>query len=138
MKNTANRCCIQAAEEKLQRKEQQKAKSANPAAVAQDNDESEGEDGDEGGIVASGKVISASSTRKKKDAAVAASASEADEVPLLFDPELTDLGSVLDKADVILHVLDARDPLSYRNSIVEGRADGTAKRNVLLLNKIGM
>ena len=46
---------------------------------------------------------------------------------------------VVEAADVIIEVLDARDPLSSRCSDVERfvRAAGSGKKLILLLNKIG-
>lgn len=47
---------------------------------------------------------------------------------------------VVEAADVIIQVLDARDPLGFRCSEVERfvRAKDPNKRIILLLNKIGM
>lgn len=47
---------------------------------------------------------------------------------------------VLDLADVIIQVLDARDPLGSRSRVVEDhiRMAGPDKKMVLVLNKIGM
>ena len=46
--------------------------------------------------------------------------------------------AVLDAADVVVEILDARDPLAYRSShveeVVKGKDD---KKMVLVLNKIG-
>lgn len=46
---------------------------------------------------------------------------------------------MVEAADVILEVLDARDPLAYRCAEVEQfvRAAGPNKKIVLLLNKVG-
>ena len=41
-----------------------------------------------------------------------ASTTETNEAPLLINPDLSHLAAVLDKADVVIEVLDARDPLS--------------------------
>jgi hypothetical protein len=40
-----------------------------------------------------------------------------DEAPLLVNHDLPDLRTVLDEADVLIEVLDARDPLAFRSSI---------------------
>lgn len=50
-----------------------------------------------------------------------------------------DLEEVIATSDVILEVLDARDPLGTRCVNIEKRVrdSGTYKRHVLLLNKIG-
>ena len=46
---------------------------------------------------------------------------------------------VVDASDVIIEVLDARDPAAYRSPDVERyvRAAGSNKKIILLLNKIG-
>lgn len=64
--------------------------------------------------------------------------SEEDDVPILINPDLVNLKSVLDVADVILEVLDARDPLSFRSSHLEELASAQpGKRILLVMNKIG-
>lgn len=60
--------------------------------------------------------------------------SEEEEEPALFNSELSNLKTVLEHADVVLHVLDARDPLSFRSTRVE---EVSGKRTVFALNKIG-
>ncbi|KAG6849948.1 hypothetical protein H0H93_003320 [Arthromyces matolae] len=62
-----------------------------------------------------------------------------DEVPVLINRDLPNLQAVLDVADVVVEVLDARDPLPCRSSHLEDLV--TAKpgqRLLLVLNKIGM
>lgn len=49
----------------------------------------------------------------------------------------SEVKKVLDKSDVILEVLDARDPLGSRSADVEASVIESGKRLVLLLNKIG-
>ena len=62
-----------------------------------------------------------------------------DEAPPLLNPELPDLKAVLGKADVVLHVLDARDPASYRLSHVKELTSAEKKTElVYVLNKIGV
>lgn len=58
---------------------------------------------------------------------------EEDEAPILMNHEL--LKAVLDKSDVLLQVLDARDPLAFRSSYLEKVVEG--KKVMLVLNKIG-
>ncbi|KDQ21078.1 hypothetical protein BOTBODRAFT_27080 [Botryobasidium botryosum FD-172 SS1] len=131
-----------ATEEKERRRELQKAqaKAAKGGIVppADDNEDDEErssnaeEEEDTDGITTSGQVLSPG--KKHPNAAPA----KTDQVPLLFDPAYPDLGSVLDKVHVLLHVLDARDPLAFRNSIIESRADDTNQSNVFVLNKIDL
>ncbi|KAL0951598.1 hypothetical protein HGRIS_008276 [Hohenbuehelia grisea] len=60
-----------------------------------------------------------------------------DETPLLLDHELPDLASVIDSADAMVYVLDARDPLSFRSEHLEQLAAGKPEKRVLfILNKI--
>lgn len=51
--------------------------------------------------------------------------------------DLPHLEAVLDGADVVVEVLDARDPLSYRISHLEELLSGQGKPVILMLNKIG-
>ena len=70
---------------------------------------------------------------------VPASTTEANGAPLLLNPELPHLAAVLDKADVVIEVLDARDPLLYRSRVLEARvASKEGQKLLLVLNKIGM
>lgn len=66
-------------------------------------------------------------------------ASDENEVPVLINRGLPNLHTVLDEADVVIEVLDARDPLPCRSShleeIVTAKAD---QRLLLVLNKIGL
>lgn len=63
-------------------------------------------------------------------------AMEVDEVPLLIDTTIPNLKAALDTADVVIHVLDARDPLSFRSAFVEHNSK--SKKQVFVLNKIGV
>lgn len=58
-----------------------------------------------------------------------------DEAPLLIDTTVPDLNTALDIADIVIHVLDARDPPAYRSEFVEKLVEG--KHQIFLLNKIG-
>lgn len=59
-------------------------------------------------------------------------------VPILINQDLPNLQSVLDQADVILQVLDARDPLAFRSSHLEELTAAKLRRQMLfVLNKIG-
>lgn len=60
------------------------------------------------------------------------------EAPLLLNPDLPNLKAVLEKADVVLLVLDARDPASYRLPHVEELVSANEKAKlVFIINKIG-
>ncbi|KAJ7499328.1 GTP-binding protein [Mycena latifolia] len=60
-----------------------------------------------------------------------------EEVPVLLNRDLPTLKAVLDEADVILEVLDARDPLPFRSAHLEELASARPGQRVLLvLNKI--
>ncbi|KAF7354956.1 Guanine nucleotide-binding protein-like 3 [Mycena sanguinolenta] len=62
---------------------------------------------------------------------------EEEEVPVLINRDLLNLQAVLNEADVIVEVLDARDPLPYRSAHLEELASATSSKRVLLvLNKI--
>jgi nuclear GTP-binding protein len=58
-----------------------------------------------------------------------------DEVPLLIDTTIPNTAAALQVADVVISVLDARDPLSYRSTYVEGTLSNTPL--LYVLNKIG-
>lgn len=63
---------------------------------------------------------------------------EAENAPTLVNPDLPNLQSILDKADVVIELLDARDPMSYRSSQLEELVAGKENQKLLLvLNKIG-
>lgn len=64
---------------------------------------------------------------------------EEDEVPILINSEYVDMQTVLDKADVVLQVLDARDPLSYQSIHLQKHLSSKGKgKLIMVLNKIGM
>jgi len=54
-----------------------------------------------------------------------------------LDTELPTLQAVLDRADVICEVVDARDVLGGRSKIVEDLVTDAGGRVVLIINKIG-
>ena len=56
-----------------------------------------------------------------------------EEEPALFNRDLTNLKTVLEHADVVLQVLDCRDPMAFRSTKIEE----LSKRTILVLNKIG-
>jgi len=57
------------------------------------------------------------------------------EIPALVNRDLTNIKAVLDASDVIIQVLDARDPLSFRSTHLEEYAPSS--KLVFILNKIG-
>ncbi|KAI0722001.1 P-loop containing nucleoside triphosphate hydrolase protein [Cerioporus squamosus] len=61
---------------------------------------------------------------------------EEEEVPVLINPELPNLKAVLDAADAVVEVLDARDPLAARSAHLEELAREGGKRVLLVLNKV--
>lgn len=65
------------------------------------------------------------------------SAVDAD-IPDLVDTELPTLQDVLDRADVICEVVDARDILGGRSKHMEGLVRDSGERVVLLVNKTGV
>jgi nuclear GTP-binding protein len=151
---------VQAAEAKARRKEekknlraQQKALGASGKEDGEDSGgEGSGEAGDEEGDVGSVAVAtlggrtkkgSSKSTKNERaaDSTPSASAPTAEAgngAPQLLNPGLPHLAAVLDKADVVIQILDARDPLAHRTAALEARvASKEGQRLLLVLNKIG-
>lgn len=60
-----------------------------------------------------------------------------EEAPVLINRDLPTLQSVLEKADAVLEVVDARDPVSFRSEHVEQLVKDGKKKVLLVLNKIG-
>lgn len=132
-----NRCITQATEEKQRRKDEKKAAKSNAADVSDAS-------GDEGDGAFDGVLsLNASAQSAPRKGRVAEPVVEDDveaeeeKTPILVNPDLPDLKSVLDAADVVLEVLDARDPLAARSAHVEGLAREGGKRVLLVLNKVG-
>ncbi|KAF4616168.1 hypothetical protein D9613_011422 [Agrocybe pediades] len=61
---------------------------------------------------------------------------EEEEVPVLINRDLPNLKAVLDKADVVLEVLDGRDPLAFRSKHIEQISSEMGKKLLLVVNKI--
>ncbi|KAI0772525.1 hypothetical protein BD413DRAFT_45792 [Trametes elegans] len=127
----------QAAEEKQRRKEEKKAAKAAQAGDASDATGDEDDASAFDGV----RALTASSRPVQQDADE--SAGEEDEgeagvedAPMLVNPDLPNLKAVLDAADVVLEVLDARDPLAARSAHVEEVAREDGKRVLLVLNKV--
>ena len=82
--------------------------------------------------------LAASSSSKAKSSAPTINAEEEEEAaPALINPDWPHLKAVLDAADAVVEVLDARDPAACRVRDVEEYVRGKEKRVVLVLNKIG-
>jgi hypothetical protein len=62
---------------------------------------------------------------------------EEEEVPVLINRDLPNLKTVLEKADVLLEVLDGRDPLAFRSKHIEELGSELGKKVLLVVNKIG-
>ena len=62
---------------------------------------------------------------------------EEEEVPVLINRDLPNLKAVLEKADVLLEVLDGRDPLAFRSQHIEDLGSELGKKLLLVVNKIG-
>ena len=81
------------------------------------------------------------STSRRTDMAEEAGEAEVDEeeedVPVLINPELPNLKTVLDAADAVVEVLDARDPAAARSTHLEELVRGGGKKLLLVLTKVG-
>jgi nuclear GTP-binding protein len=60
------------------------------------------------------------------------------DVPALVDTELSNLQDVLDKADVLIEVVDARDIAGGRCGWVEALVKDAGGKVLLVVTKIGM
>jgi predicted GTPase len=61
-----------------------------------------------------------------------------DGVPILLNPDYPNFRAILAKCDVIVHILDVRDPLAFRSSHLEELVRGNSGQKLMLvLNKIG-
>ncbi|KAI9063457.1 P-loop containing nucleoside triphosphate hydrolase protein [Trametes sanguinea] len=126
----------QAAEEKQRRKEEKKA-----AKAAQAGSDASGDEGDDvafDGVRALNASARPGPVEEAVDESMDEDEVEADEedAPMLVNPDLPNLKAVLDAADVIVEVLDARDPLAARSAHIEEVARESGKRVLLVLNKV--
>ena len=123
----------QAAEEKQKRKDEKRA------AKAQAGEGSDAEDDDQ--VAFDGvKAISAQRAMEvddEEDTDEEMVEAGEDDVPVLINPDLPNLKVVLDAADVVVEILDARDPLSSRSAHIEEVAKELGKKVLLVLNKVG-
>lgn len=60
-----------------------------------------------------------------------------EEVPVLLNRDLPNLRAVLDNADVVIEMLDGRDPAAYRSKHLEQLVQEIGKKTLLVVNKIG-
>lgn len=71
-------------------------------------------------------------------AAVQPAVSDDEDAPILLNPEYPHFQAIFEKSDVILYVLDARDPLLFRSSQIESLVGKKPEqRLVFVLNKAG-
>ncbi|KAF8826404.1 hypothetical protein HHX47_DHR5000063 [Lentinula edodes] len=120
-----------AAEEKQHRKDEKKRALKHVAEDAQDDNIEE----DDGIASISAKRLTAKAT--SKPAPEAEESEGEDEPPILINRNLPHLHAVLDEADAVIQVLDARDPLSFRSSYLEDLVHSKPGRKTLfVLNKI--
>lgn len=123
------RVSLKAAEEKQKRKEAKKL-----AASAEDEPEE-----DAAGDIGVSTLVGTSKVKLVPVAtSKATSVEDEDEAPALLNPDLPNLEAVVEKADVVIQLLDARDPLAYRSSHLEELVKAKSEKKLLfVLNKIG-
>jgi nuclear GTP-binding protein len=130
---------VQAAEEKLRKKAEKKGKVPAETDHA-DGDVATTHETDKSGLGFDGIVsIRANALSKPKATKEPSPEAEEDDEPGYFvNRDLSHLKAALDEADVIIEVLDCRDPLSFRSSHLEELSrDKAGRKTVLILNKIG-
>lgn len=91
-----------------------------------------------GSISAKKLNVAAFTMRDAKRAAPVVEEEEEEDAPMLMDPELATLRAVLDKADAVIEVLDARDPQTFRSAALEKHIMEGNKKLMLVLNKIDL
>ncbi|OCF73790.1 nuclear GTP-binding protein [Kwoniella mangroviensis CBS 8886] len=119
-----------AEEEKIARREAAKA-----AKLAPPQEEAEG---DTPGIISLSGAVLSRTAPLSAIAEPSTSSLVAADVPDLIDTALATLTDVIDRADVICEVVDARDILGGRSGHVEGLVKEAEGRVVLLVNKIDL
>lgn len=85
-------------------------------------------------------ILSANVTGRTKAPAAVSQEEEEEEdvdVPDLIDTSLSTLQEALDKADVVVEVVDARDIAGGRSKFVEELVKEAGGRVIVLVNKIG-
>ncbi|KLO08270.1 hypothetical protein SCHPADRAFT_908760 [Schizopora paradoxa] len=124
------------AEAKQLRKEKKKLEK-NGAAAGEEEEDEKPFDGIRG--LTSNAItedsLPSSSKGKQKASKVA---DEAEDAPILINRDYANLSAVLEKADVILEVVDARDPLAYHSSNLIDFTKEKKKKLLTLVNKIDL
>ncbi|KAL1744619.1 hypothetical protein HDZ31DRAFT_82542 [Schizophyllum fasciatum] len=128
-----------AAEEKAARKTGKKAakQAAEPDAEAAELSD----DGEFDGVASiSAKKLNVAALRAKdaKPSAETEADEDEDDAPMLMDPALPTLRAVLDRADAVIEVLDARDPQTFRSAALEAYAADASKKFMFVMNKIDL
>ncbi|KAI1793027.1 P-loop containing nucleoside triphosphate hydrolase protein [Ganoderma leucocontextum] len=120
-----------AVEEKQRRKDEKKAAKSQAAEDGEDEDQDEDTFDGVKAIAAQRAVEAEDEEGEEMDVD-----EDEDDVPVLINPDLPNLKVVLDAADVVVEVLDARDPPSCRSAHLEEVARELGKKVLLVLNKI--
>ncbi|EAU82462.2 GTP-binding protein [Coprinopsis cinerea okayama7 len=137
-----------AAEEKERKKAEKAAARAEAKSARADEDVSMDEDEDElpagknkldvGAEAIAGLAAQAVKGQLKEveDEDIEVEESDGEEVPILINRDLPTFESVLEAADAIVEVVDARDPLETRSQFLEEYAAEKNKKLLLVLSKI--
>ncbi|WWD17903.1 hypothetical protein CI109_102348 [Kwoniella shandongensis] len=122
-----------------ERRKTEEEKAAKRAALKQNKPKDEPEEEDTPGVSSlSGASVLSRTPLTATAAEPIASTSAAVDVPDLIDTALSTLQDVLDRADVICEVVDARDILGGRSGHVEGLIKEAEGKVVLIINKIDL
>lgn len=128
---------MQEEEAKQLKKEQKKALKANANGSNDEDEETNAFDG----ITSIGTISKPDAEAGKysaKGKGKGPALEDEEDVPILMNSEYQDMKTVLDKADVVLHVLDARDPLAYLSTHIQEYVKTSGKgKTFLVINKIG-
>ncbi|KAF5320667.1 hypothetical protein D9619_001196 [Psilocybe cf. subviscida] len=85
----------------------------------------------------SAKLVGTKIKARPKPAPAAVEEDEAEEeVPVLLNRDLPNLKAVLEKADVVIEVLDGRDPAAFRSKQLEQLVQEMGKKTLIVVNKI--
>ncbi|GJE84787.1 nuclear GTP-binding protein [Phanerochaete sordida] len=125
----------QAAEAKQLRKQQKKQAKAKAAAGVEEASDDEGSEVAFDGIAALLGAKQAASSSKTK-AGPSTEDAEDEEAATFLGDDFPDLKAVLGAADVVVEVLDARDPLAYHSTHLEEIVKESGKKLLLVLSKI--